>query len=92
MIKTVTGKMIELRFIELGSCPDHGATIQILKLVSSIVWCIQHKITLLMVGSFRIKVLSQYFCNLEQLFYISAMNEYLRNKYNVGVVDVTTSA
>ena len=91
MIKTVSGKMIELRFIELGSCPDHGATIQLLKLVSSIVWCIQNKITLLMVGSFRIKVLSQYFCNLEKLFYISAMNEYLRDKYNVGVVDVTTS-
>lgn len=91
MIKTVTGKMIELRFVDLGSCPEHGAAIQLLKLVSSLVYCINNNITLLMVGSFRLKIFSDYFCNFEKIFYTSVMNEYLRDKYNVGLIDITNS-
>ncbi len=89
MIKSVSGRMIEVRYVDIAALPICGLSNQLYLLVGGIIWCIQNNVPLLVVGRFLLEINTQYYSSIGKILYLSAINEHLRKKYGVSLVDIS---
>ena len=92
MIKTVSGKYLEIKYVNICPLKNMGLCNQIYTLVGAILMCHQMKIPLLFVGPFHLEVNSESYSKIEKILHIDSINDYIRPKYKVGVFDVNTYA
>lgn len=92
MIKTVSGKYLEIKYVNICPLNNMGLCNQLYTLVGAILMCHQMKIPLLFVGPFRLEVNSETYSKIEKILHLDSINEYIRPKYKVGVFDVNTYA
>ena len=89
MIKNSKGEILEMKYINI--CPLHnmGLSNQIYTLVGCLVWCIKNNIRVTIVSNFLLDISQNSYCSSDKVFCLSSINQYLKNKYKINIVDIT---
>ena len=66
-----------------------GLSNQIYTLVGCLVWCIKNNIRVTIVGNFLLDISQNSYCSSDKVFCLSSINQYLKNKYKINIVDIT---
>ena len=81
--------MIEVRYVDISSLSNCGLSNQLYILVGGIILCIQNRIPLLVVGRFLLEINTRYYSSIGKILYLSAINQHLRKKYSMSIVDIS---
>lgn len=81
----------EIQYINICPFPNAGLSNQLYLLMGAIIECSDKNIPVLIIGKFLLEINSNYYSNINKILYLPGLNFFIKKKYNVTLVDVSTT-
>jgi hypothetical protein len=91
MIKNSKGQLLAMKYVDICPLLGMGLSNQLFTFIGALIWCIQHKIPVIIIGNFLLNINQKYYCSIDKVLCLTAMNDYIQNKYNVYMIDVNNT-
>ena len=90
-MSSVSKKTSKVRYVNICDLDIYGLSNQLFFIVGAIIWCIENKISTLLIGNFLLQIKTKYYTNISKILYLSAMSECIAKRYGITLVDVSNT-